>query len=158
MNKNDFPNRFSLIDDKLYRGDHPDQQHLINLQRLGIIYIINLQHKRLRISHPEKGICKQFGLTYYEFSGISIKSINKIVDLIFHADEKIYVHCKDGRHYTSLIIASYLVKYKNKDPITAWNEDILNYSSDDLSEVYHIHGKIKHRFFDFCEYLTKHYV
>jgi protein tyrosine/serine phosphatase len=153
------PVRFSLIDKtkSVYRGGQPTHEHLQALHQLGIKHVVNLRRENPIKRYYEKQSCEELNINYHPFPhfgifGMSIETINEIIDAIHNLDEPSYVHCKNGRDRTSVIIASYLVKYCDKDPNLAWEEDVLGYDHDENNMLY---SQFKASFFEFCNSLEK---
>ncbi|AYV76843.1 MAG: hypothetical protein Barrevirus1_65 [Barrevirus sp.] len=151
------PDRFALIDiDKMvYRGGQPSEEHLHMLKDIGIKHIINLRKEDISERVKEKSLCLKLGINYHAYPtygifGLNNQFINEIVDLINSFDGPTYIHCKNGRDRTSIIIASYLVKYKGKDKDNAWKTDVLKYDHDENDKYY---AKFKESFYDFCNSL-----
>jgi protein tyrosine phosphatase (PTP) superfamily phosphohydrolase (DUF442 family) len=153
------PDRFSLINSQkpVYRGAQPTHDHLKEFYEMGIRNVVNLRRESPYGNYQEKNSCTTFGINYNGFPhfgvlGMSIQTINQIVDAIHNMNGPVYVHCKHGRDRTSVIIASYLVKYCGKDPELAWKEDALAYDHDENS---YLTSYFKPSFFDFCADLMK---
>jgi len=149
------PVRFLLVDAKklLYRGGQPNKKHIQMLHKLGIKNVINLRKEALIKRYLEYQTCKTLNINYYQFPhfglfGMSLETINEIVDTMHNLDGPVYVHCKYGRDRTGLIIASYLVKYNGIDPSLAWSENVLNYGHDENVILY---SQFKTSFFNFCD-------
>jgi len=149
------PVRFSLVDSKklLYRGGQPNKKHIQMLHKLGIKNVINLRKEALIKRYLENQTCKTLNINYHPFPhfglfGMSLETINEIVDTIHKLDGPTYVHCKHGRDRTGVIIASYLVKYNGIDPNLAWSENVLSYGHDENGILY---SQFKASFFNFCD-------
>lgn len=149
--------RFSLIDDNklIYRGGQPTENHVQVLYDLGIKNIVNLRRELSIGKYYEKNMCKILDINYYTFPfygifGVDTQFINEIIDFLHNQSEPTYVHCLNGRDRTSLIVASYLVKYCDKNPNLAWEEDVLLYDHDENSMFY---SQFKESFFKFCNEL-----
>lgn len=153
------PDRFNLINSQkpIYRGAQPTHQHLQTFYEMGIRNIVNLRRESPIGNYQESNSCTTLSINYHGFPhfgvlGMSIHTINQIIDAIHNMDGPVYVHCKHGRDRTSVIIASYLVKYCGKDPQLAWEEDALAYDHDENS---YLTAYFKPSFFGFCDDLMK---
>ena len=156
----DIPVRFSLVDNNknrhIYRGGQPTCDQIKYLQSIGVKHIINLRREGLRCRTSEEYMCKEIHIDYHSFPhygifGIKPNVINEIVDFIESLNENVYIHCKNGRDRTSLIVASYLVKYRQKDLELAWKEDVLNYDHDENNIFY---SCFKKSFDKFCKLIN----
>lgn len=148
------PVRFSLVDPKklIYRGGQPTKEHLQMLHDMGIKNIVNLRREDHIQRYRERKACESLNINYHPYPhygifGVDKQFINEVVDVIHNLDTPTYIHCKNGRDRTSLIVASYLVKYHKKDPELAWKENVLAYDHDENNILY---SYFKQSFFDFC--------
>ena len=151
------PSRFALVhnDKQLYRGGQPNESHIKLLKSMGITTIFNFRKEELLERRRERKLCEEHGINYVSFPfygifGFDSKFINEVIDTLHNTIGPIYVHCLNGRDRTSVMVASYLVKYHNKDPETAWSEDVLQYDHDETDKFY---SKFKTSFFEFCNEL-----
>lgn len=162
INNETMPENFSLVESsadvkQIYRGGQPNDSQLKQLNKLGVKHIINLRKEGLRQRNRECDVCNILDIGYHPFPhygifGVSIESINEIVDCMHQLDGPIYVHCLHGRDRTGLIIASYLVKYCNKDPALTWQKDVIKFGHDDDSILY---SQFKPSYDNFCNHLKK---
>lgn len=154
----DKPIRFALIDGakQIYRGGQPDEAHVEALKQLGIKTIVNFRKEDRLQRRRERKMCEKHGLNYVEFPfygifGFDSEFINEVIDTLYNTSGPIYMHCLNGRDRTSVMVASYLVKYHKKDPQLAWSEDVLKYDHDETDSYY---SKFKTSFFEFCNKLN----
>ena len=153
------PVRFSLVDKTkmIFRGGQPTETHIKMLHKIGIKNIINLRREDLIERYYEEKVCTSLNINYESFPhygifGIDTNFINEIIDLMYNFNEPTYIHCKNGRDRTSIMVASYLVKYYGKNPIIAWNEDVLGYDHNDKNPFY---SQFKPSFLNFCDELQQ---
>lgn len=156
---NETPVRFSLVDKTkmIYRGGQPNEIHINMLHKIGIKNIINLRRENLIERYNEEKLCNQLDINYESFPhygifGVDTNLIHEIVDLMYNFNEPTYIHCKNGRDITSIMVASYLVKYHGKDPNVAWTEDVLEYDHNDKNPLY---SQFKPSFMKFCDELQQ---
>jgi protein tyrosine/serine phosphatase len=154
----DKPVRFALVDEakQIYRGGQPDEADIERLKQLGIKTIINFRKEDLLQRRTEQKLCEKHSINYVEFPfygifGFDSEFIHEVVDMLYNTDGPIYMHCLNGRDRTSVMVASYLVKYHKKDPKVAWTEDVLKYDHDETDKYY---SKFKTSFFEFCDKLN----
>lgn len=155
----DIPARFALIDDnrKIYRGGQPNETHIKMLTEKGIKTIINLRKEDLMQRKEERKLCEKYNIEYIEFPfygifGFNPDFVHEVIDNIHKMSEKgpIYIHCLNGRDRTSVMVASYFVKYENKNSTLAWMEDVIKYDHDENDKYY---SKFKTSFQEFCDKL-----
>ena len=151
--------RFALVDNdkQIYRGSQPNKLHIQLLKSMGIKTIINLRKEEPIQRIKERRRCEKHGIKYIGFPffgiyGFDEKFVNSVVDAMYNTNEPIYIHCLHGRDRTSVMCASYLVKYHKKDPESAWKEDVLEYDHDETDKY---NAKFKESFFEFCRSLNQ---
>lgn len=154
----DKPVRFALVneDKQIYRGGQPNEVHFNALKHLGIKTIINFRKEDMLQRGNERKLCEKYDIDYIEFPfygifGFDSEFIHEVIDTINNRSGPIYMHCLNGRDRTSVMVASYLVKYHKKDPQLAWTEDVIKYDHDENDKYY---SKFKTSFFDFCNKLN----
>lgn len=148
------PTRFALFDmnKSIWRGGQPSYHQLKYIKSIGIKHVINLRREDSRQRNRESKQCYELNIGYYEFPhygifGINPDIINEIIDFVNTLDGNVYIHCKNGRDRTSLIVASYLVKYHNKIPALAWKEDVIDYDHNENNIFF---SRFKPSFEKFC--------
>lgn len=95
----------------VFRGAEPEQAGYETLKKMGIRTVINL-----RSSHSEKDVVEKTGMRSFEFPMITtgypdFKKIDAIVDLLADpANQPVFIHCRQGKDRTGLLIACYRMK------------------------------------------------
>ncbi len=112
--------RFSWIDENIAGFAFPHSEEQIKfLSKQGINIIISLSREPLN-----KKIAKKYGLEVVHLPIIDfsipndsiLKRFIEIVDDSIKQDKKIGVHCKYGIGRTGLMLAIYLIEFKNMSP------------------------------------------
>jgi len=136
------PTRFQQVGPQLYRGGQPTAAHLLALRALGVHTIINLRDTPGAVA-TERADAERLGLRFlnFPFSGLSnpdpkqLREINAA--LIDPTNGSVYVHCREGRDRTSLVVALYRVWHDGWPPEMAWHHEADDYG----------HGGWRHFFF-----------
>jgi protein tyrosine/serine phosphatase len=123
------PTRFSQVADGLYRGGQPTAHQLQLLHELGVRTVINLRQSN---ASEEQASAERLGMRFlhFPFSGISQPDgvlLQEIVKAIDPSAGAVYVHCKEGRDRTSLIIALYRVLKQGWSPDHAWKSEAIDF-------------------------------
>lgn len=137
------PMSFQQITDNIYAGGKPSLDDLEMLRSLGVKEIINLQggnlggnaqfdHIVLKLQPGENPTAIQAEATAAESLGmreISLPlpsyaslwsktpdNLNKVLDILKSANDKIYVHCEHGIDRTGLVISLFRVQQLHESP------------------------------------------
>ena len=125
------PVNFGQITDTLYRGGQPDAADLARMRALGIDTIINLRRESRGQRRRERRTAEALGMRVLEFPfyGVFGADDEFLGEILRQATDPqngtVYVHCKNGRDRTSLVIALYRVLYQGWNPDEAWNYEVL---------------------------------
>ena len=117
--------RFRNVDNILYRGGKPTSKQISELKDLGISTIIDFTtgYGLDESTESEKSIAEKNGLNYINlpfpsFENPSEEYVNKFFDVMQNArknNEKVYIHCREGKDRTGLFSAMYKLKYNLAD-------------------------------------------
>ena len=123
------PTRFSQVAQGLYRGGQPTAHQLQLLHDLGVRTVINLRQSDVS---EEQASAERLGMRFlhFPFSGISQPDgtlLQEIVKAIDPSGGAVYVHCKQGRDRTSLVIALYRVIRQGWAPDLAWQSEAVDF-------------------------------
>jgi protein tyrosine/serine phosphatase len=124
------PDRFAVVAPGLYRGGHPGYDDLEALHVLGVRDVISLRRERRSLSREEKGHAHALGMHFHHFPFYGVFGAHPLfLDKILAEMRKggVYIHCKNGRDRTSLLIALYRVRFEGWDPETAWKSEVLGF-------------------------------
>lgn len=125
------PVNFGQITDTIYRGGQPDAADLARMRALGVDTIINLRRENRGERRREKRTAEALGIRVLEFPfygvfGADDEFLGEILRQTTDPENgSVYVHCKNGRDRTSLVIALYRVLYQGWDADEAWNYEVL---------------------------------
>jgi protein tyrosine/serine phosphatase len=119
------PTRFTQVAEGIYRGGQPTARQLQLLHDLGVRTVINLRESNVS---AEEADAQRLGMRFlhFPFSGLSQPDgalLDRIVQAIDPSGGAVYVHCKEGRDRTSLIIALYRVLRQGWAADTAWQSE-----------------------------------
>lgn len=132
------PARFAEVTPRLYRGGQPDPDDLEQLYALGVRTIIDLRREKGGLRRAEQAYAEQLGIRFVDFPFYGVFGADaEFLDSILvemagggMQDGAVYVHCKNGRDRTSLVVALYRVAYEGWDQDVAWQEEVLEYDHD----------------------------
>jgi protein tyrosine/serine phosphatase len=125
------PVNFGQITDTIYRGGQPDAADLARMRALGVDTIINLRRENRSLRRRERRTAEALGMRVLEFPfygvfGADDEFLGEILRQATDPDNgTVYVHCKNGRDRTSLVIALYRVLYQGWKAEEAWNYEVL---------------------------------
>ncbi|AYV75800.1 MAG: hypothetical protein Terrestrivirus3_69 [Terrestrivirus sp.] len=119
---------FTQINDNIILGAIPlnNLDHLNSLKKLGVKTVISVIEEFERdetigikpVSTEEwnKNGVQNYVFSVEDFSGIPVKKLNEIVDLINEkvGSDKVYIHCKSGIGRSALVTICFLFKYNEK--------------------------------------------
>jgi protein tyrosine/serine phosphatase len=117
----------------LYRGGQPEELDLEHLRELGVSTIIDLRREDIGTRRSERASAEALGLQFLDFPfygvfGAEQEFLEKIlVQMARTGEGGVYVHCKNGRDRTSLLVALYRVAYQGWDIDRAWEEEVMAY-------------------------------
>jgi protein tyrosine/serine phosphatase len=135
------PDRFAQVTPSLYRGGQPTASQLALLRDLGVRTIITFIGDRTTL-RAETDAAARLGLTVhdYPFNGLSTPDpalLRRVIAELRGASLPVYVHCRQGRDRTSLVVALYRVWVDGWDPDVAWQREALDFG----------HGGVRALFF-----------
>jgi protein tyrosine phosphatase (PTP) superfamily phosphohydrolase (DUF442 family) len=126
------PPRFARVSENLYRGGQPSKRNLELLRSLGVTTVINLRREDESTWRAEEAEALRLGMHFMHFPFYGIFGADKLfVERILSEMKKghVYIHCKNGRDRTSLMVALYRVLEEDWDPHVAWKLEAINYGS-----------------------------
>jgi protein tyrosine/serine phosphatase len=134
------PDRFAQVTPLLYRGGQPDPAQLELLAALGVKTIITFVTDG-DVVKQETAAAAKLGMTVrsHPFYGMSTPSgalLTEIVDELKDASAPVYVHCKQGRDRTSLVVALYRVWVEGWDPGLAWQREAVDFGHGGLRTLF----------------------
>jgi protein tyrosine/serine phosphatase len=124
------PTRFAVVARGLFRGGHPDYDDLEALHVLGVRNLISLRRERRGLSREEQRHAHALGMHFHHFPFYGIFGAHPLfLEKILVEMRKggVYIHCKNGRDRTSLLIALYRVRFEGWDPDVAWKSEVLGF-------------------------------
>ena len=136
------PTRFAQVTPSLYRGGQPSRAQLALLRTLGVRTVISLRQSRAALD-DERRDAEALGLRFlsFPFSGLDRPApaqLHAVVAAMVDArGGGVYVHCRQGRDRTSLVVALYRVWHDGWSPDVAWRMEADDYG----------HGGWRHVFF-----------
>jgi protein tyrosine/serine phosphatase len=135
------PDRFAQVTPSLYRGGQPTASQLALLRDLGVRTIITFVTDAATV-RAETDAAARLGLAVhdYPFNGLSNPDpalLRRIIGELRGATSPVYVHCRQGRDRTSLVVALYRVWVDGWDPDVAWQREALDFG----------HGGVRALFF-----------
>jgi protein-tyrosine phosphatase len=135
------PTRFAQVTPTLYRGGEPSDEQLALLSQLGVRTIIDLRNRPLEVA-AEEASARKLGIRAlnFPFSGLSEPDpavLEAAVAAIQTAQPgAVYVHCKQGRDRTSLIVALYRVWLQGWKPSVAWRSEALDFGHGGVRAIF----------------------
>jgi protein tyrosine phosphatase (PTP) superfamily phosphohydrolase (DUF442 family) len=126
------PTRFAQVGPRLYRGGQPSETQLAALHALGVRTLITLRDTPDAVGE-ERAAAARLGmrLLSFPFSGLSDPDpalLRQVVAAMQEtADGAIYVHCRQGRDRTSLVVALYRVWVERWAPTEAWQREATDF-------------------------------
>jgi protein tyrosine/serine phosphatase len=126
----DGPPRFARVADGLYRGGQPSHKHLAALKELGVTTIIDLRREGEDVYKSERAEATRLGMKFVHFPfygvfGVEDVFLERIVNEMKY--KNVYIHCKNGRDRTSLLVALYRARIEGWEPRVAWKLEVLDY-------------------------------
>jgi protein tyrosine/serine phosphatase len=134
------PDRFAQVTPLLYRGAQPNAEQLAMLRDVGVKTIVTFITDK-SVLRDEIAAAQKLGLTVhsYPFYGMSSPDpalLERIVDELRAADAPVYVHCRQGRDRTSLVVALFRVWVQGWNPKTAWQHEALDFGHGGLRTIF----------------------
>lgn len=101
------------MDTRFYRGAQPKDDQFVQLQELGIQFVIDLRDNP---KANERKLVEQLGMKYFSIPMSDkhypkLDSIDQFFKIIETNPGKFFVHCAGGRHRTGVIGAVYRYRY-----------------------------------------------
>ena len=102
------PNLFQ-VSDELYRGGRPEDEGFVELKRLGLKTVVNLQ-----TFHSDRQECDEAGLRYFHIAaqaweGEDEEVIEFLKVVSDPANQPVFVHCLHGADRTGVMSAAYRI-------------------------------------------------
>jgi protein tyrosine/serine phosphatase len=125
------PKRFAMVSSRLYRGGQPSARQLALLRALGVTRIVDLRREALGVRHAERAVARRLGMElvshpFYGVFGAEAAFLDDVLEeLAFDDGGAVYVHCKDGRERTGLVVALHRVISEGWAPELAWQREVL---------------------------------
>lgn len=122
--------RFRQVDETLYRGARPNLEQLFNLKDFGISKIIDFSVEPTRIEGFNESVAaKNIGMEYFSIPLVSWETpsesaVAEFFDIIKSAkekNEKVFIHCLEGKDRTGLFTELYKIRYGLSDAQTSIN-------------------------------------
>jgi protein tyrosine/serine phosphatase len=116
---------FGKVSDRLYRGAKPSESDYKKFKEIGITSVINLIDD---VQAKEAWLADKQGLEFFHYLMSDNEEPDKevvraFIKLIRENPNKVFfVHCKGGRHRTSLMVAVYRVVFHKWSKEIAWDE------------------------------------
>lgn len=126
----EIPN-FKQVNQNIYRGGRPSAEGLLELQKLGIKTIINLEDNRSAVKTEQKNL-KSYPINFISIPTASLwspkdKNVDHILNLLKDPNNfPIYIHCQHGQDRTGLMIGLYRVFDEGWKPVDAYQEMLAN--------------------------------
>jgi protein tyrosine/serine phosphatase len=122
------PARFGVVSDGLYRGGQPSAHHLELLRALGVETIVDLRHGGVAAEVAE---ARRLGMRVvrFPFSGLVVADRQFLAGVVaaIRSGGRVYVHCREGRDRTSLVVALYRVLVDGWAQRVAWQREAVDY-------------------------------
>jgi len=118
-------NNFGKINDQYYRGAQPNPADFLDLQKMGIRTVIDLQKDGI---FQEASWVKNAGMRFYRIPLSSTKPATEEQTRYFlqlvndPTNWPVYVHCAGGRHRTGAMTAIYRITNDSWTPDRAFDE------------------------------------
>ena len=145
------PDRFSKVTHKLYRGGQPSKEQFKNLVKNYDIKAIVCLRRGFRMREQEW--CHNYGIDFYHFPFLGVFDLkndfyDKILNLIDNYKRgNIFVHCKNGRDRTSLIVCMYLTCFLGMRKDKVWKDYCLEFGHQQNKFMYKNFKK------EYCRYI-----
>ncbi len=107
---------FHQVDQNIYRGAQPTAAGLKTLARLGVKTIIDLRHGKEH-ADGEQQAAEKLGLRYINvpMSGLTAPSDREIANILAFLNAAdsgpVFVHCREGKDRTGVVIASWRIAH-----------------------------------------------
>jgi protein tyrosine/serine phosphatase len=130
------PARFARVDERVYRGGQPTEEHLRLLHAIGVTKIVDLRRERLDVRRAERAAARELGMEFVELPffgvfGADLDFLTRAIDeLRTHDGGAVYIHCDNGRDRTSLVVALYRLVHDEWSPERAWQHEVLAYGHE----------------------------
>jgi protein tyrosine phosphatase (PTP) superfamily phosphohydrolase (DUF442 family) len=124
------PPRFARVADGLYRGGQPTHKHLAALKELGVTTVINLRREGEDVYKSEKAEVQRLGMKFVHFPFYGVFAVDDVFLETILSEMKfknVYIHCKNGRDRTSLLVALYRARIEGWEPRVAWKLEVIDY-------------------------------
>lgn len=144
---------FGRVNDRIYRGAQPKDEHYQDLARLGVRTVIDLQRKG---EDDEQELVESAGMKFVRIpisdtSEPPRDSIQEFLRIAADpANQPVFVHCRGGRHRTGAMVAIYRMLYEGWTAERAY-EEMKQY---DFKKGFG-HGALKDVVFDYYETMDR---
>ena len=107
---------FHQVSPSIFRGARPEEKDFYQLTQLGVKTIISLEKK---FSEKERNLADQHGLVYTWIPVHPIftprkEQVDEIITLLKNpVFQPVFIHCKEGKVRTGLVIAAYRIIVEN---------------------------------------------
>lgn len=123
----------TALDEKVYRGNNPDDEHMQKISKLGIKTIVNLRYDADK--QNDKALAEKYGINWVNrpvaiYGPQCMKEVKEILSML--CDPKTgpaYIHCYAGMERTGFVSACYQIA-KGMDANEAIQKESLNYKAD----------------------------
>jgi tyrosine-protein phosphatase SIW14 len=99
------------IDPAVYRGAQPLPEGYTTLKKMGIRTVINLRTTSSEKQAVEAAGMKSVEIPLSVWTDINPKTIDGIIDIMKNpASQPVFLHCRQGRDRTGIVVAAYRMK------------------------------------------------
>ena len=118
---------FQAVDEKVWRGSHPNELGYKSLARRGVTTIVDLRaEESLDI---DEDLLKRLGVTRFSLplrdgQVPTEAQVTQLLSIVEDSDGKVYVHCMAGVGRTGAIVAAYLVATGQATPSEALRKNL----------------------------------
>ncbi len=118
---------FQVVDDKVWRGSHPDEQTYKSLAKRGVTTVVDLRAEENL--HVDERLLKRLGINRFNLplrdgQIPSEAQVSQLLSIIETSRGKVYVHCMAGVGRTGAMVAAYLVATGQATPSEALRRNL----------------------------------
>lgn len=137
--------RFKQVDGTLYRGGRPSLEQLSDLKDLGISTIVDFSTEPFKVAdYNEADYAKALRMNHVKIPFVSfenpsdedVKKFFNTVEDVKSKNQKMFIHCFEGKDRTGLFVELYKIRYGLSDAQTSINTLIksrYNFSENPLA-------------------------
>ena len=122
--------RFGQVDETLYRGGRPDPKQIPELKELGVSTVVDFTTEPFKIAgYTEAEACSKLGIKHVKIPFVSfenpseenVKKFFDVVEDVKGKNQKMFIHCLEGKDRTGLFVELYKIRYGLSDVQTSIN-------------------------------------